>query len=234
MTEARPFRQLKPFIPRPLKHALSEALKRYGFGRAMRNFARLSIGQTPTRRMLDDLEAGWGNEAYAGRTDYLEEVAKRAVATRGPILECGSGLTTILLGWLAARRGVDTWSLEHMPEWHRRVMVTLERYRVPKGRVCLSPLREYGGFSWYEAPLEQMPHDFQLVICDGPPGAVPGNRYGLLPVMGYRLAPGALIVFDDAGRAAETEVLRRWTSEAGMHVQLCDVGTGTYALVRTR
>ena len=222
---------LKRLVPRSVKRAIKQALRERAFRRAMRNLTRLPIGQAPSRQMLVDLQAGWGNEGFAARTDYLEEVAERAVATQGPILECGSGLTTLLLGWLAGRRGVETWSLEHIPQWQARMNETLRQYGIPKVNVCLAPLRDYEGFSWYDPPLASLPEDFQLVICDGPPGTITGNRYGLLPVLGERLPAGSLILLDDANRPAEEEVLHRWSAEAGMSVQLREVPTGAYAVL---
>jgi hypothetical protein len=76
-----------------------------------------------------------------------------------------------------------------------------------------------------------MPPAFQLVICDGPPGETPGGRYGLWPVLGQRLAPGAVILLDDADRPGEEEVLRRWSTEARMRVDMRRVAGGAYAII---
>jgi hypothetical protein len=81
-------------------------------------------------------------------------------------------------------------------------------------------LIEYGEFVWYDPPLAQMPEAFSLVICDGPPGTTKGGRYGLLPVLGKRLPPGATILLDDAGRPAETELIRRWEGEAHFKTEI--------------
>ncbi len=224
-------RTLKRLVPARLKRAAKEALLERTFGRALRQVAALPLGEVPSRRLLEELQVGWGNEGFAARSDYLEEVARRAASVEGPILECGSGLTTMLLGLLAGRRGIETWSLEHIPQWHARVTATLERYRIPKVRVCLAPLRDYEGFSWYDPPLAEMPGDFRLVVCDGPPGATLGGRYGLLPVMGERLNAGSLVMLDDANREGETEVLNRWSSETPMSVAMRETSTGAFALV---
>jgi len=226
--------RLKPLVPRSVKRAAKEAIRNLAFRRALRRLVRLPVGEVPNRQLLIDLHAGWGNEGFAARTDYLEEVANRAVATSGAILECGSGLTTILLGWLAGRRGIETWSLEHMPEWHAQIVQILRRHSIPKANVCLAPLRDYGDFWWYDPPLERLPDTFKLIICDGPPGTIRGNRYGLLPVLGERLHAESLILLDDADRPSEVEVLRRWTAEAKMAVELRDVPKGTFALVTRR
>ncbi|HEY3028430.1 MAG TPA: glycosyltransferase family A protein [Pyrinomonadaceae bacterium] len=181
--------------------------------------------------MLNDLQTGWGNEGYAARTDFLQEVAKKAVTTVGPILECGSGLTTILFGLLAGRRGVKTYSLEHISEWRTRVNQTLQRFQLPKTLVYLCPLREYDGFDWYDPPLATLPKEFDLVICDGPPGETRGGRYGLLPVLGERLPPGAVILLDDTERAGEAEVLHRWAAQFNIKISQRQTLTGSFAVI---
>jgi predicted O-methyltransferase YrrM len=225
------FQQLKRLIPKPIKRSVKDALRQLAFDRAIRQLTFLPVGQLPSRQLLVDLQAGWGNESFAARTDYLEEVVTRASNTGGPILECGTGLTTILLGCLAGRRGIETWSLEHLPEWHTQMTKTLRRYGIPHTHVCFAPLHDYNGFYWYDPPLATLPKGFDLVICDGPPGTTPGNRYGLMPVLGERLAAGSLILLDDADRPGEAEVLRSWASEADLTVRLRELPTGTFAVL---
>ena len=181
--------------------------------------------------MLSALSVAWGNPEYAAKLDYLEEVATRAATTTGPILECGSGLTTILIGLLAGRRGVEVWSLEHWPDWHTRVTNVLKRNRIPNVEVCFAPIREFDGFSWYDPPLAKMPRRFSLVICDGPPASMPGGRYGLFPLLRDRFSTGTLILLDDAHRPSEQEVLDRWSAEGNPGVRLQSGAVDTVAVL---
>jgi hypothetical protein len=90
----------------------------------------------------------------------------------------------------------------------------LSRYQVAEVKLCLAPLREYEKFSWYSPPWELMPGHFSLVICDGPPErTTKGKRYGLLPVMGERLASGCVILLDDLNTDSEDNILAKWTAE---------------------
>jgi hypothetical protein len=133
----------------------------------------------------------------------------------GPILECGSGLSTILVGIIAKSRGVEHWALEHQEMWAAKVKMYLDRYKIDSVILSQKSLRDYGEFSWYDPPLEAMPESFALVICDGPPGSTKGGRYGLAKVMRDKLKPGCLILLDDAGREQELNIAKRWKEELG-------------------
>lgn len=222
-------RAIKKLIPAKVKTALKESLRRYQLRRGLREISRLDAGELPTRNMLKSLSLGWGNDGYAANLDYLEEVAKGAVTATGPILECGSGLTTLLLGMLAGRRGIAVRSLEHSREWQERITALLTKSEIANVEVLNSPLRDYGDFSWYNPPLQTLPDSFHLVVCDGPPGQTKGGRYGLLPVFGKRLADGAVIVLDDADRPGELELVNRWQEEVGLTVEVFNKPAGSFA-----
>ena len=224
------FGPVKKLMPAGVKRAARQALLDQTLRRAVRRVAALRPGETPSRGLLADLLTGWSNDGFAADLDYLEEVSRRAASVEGPVLECGSGLTTLLVGLLAGRRGFETWSLEHHPEWQARVAAAVEAHNVPRARVALAPLKSYGAFSWYDPPLAEMPEAFRLVVCDGPPWTTPGGRYGLLPVMHGRLPAGSLVLLDDADRPDEQEALRRWSDEYGVTFEMRETGEGAYAL----
>lgn len=210
--------RVKRRLPQAVKRAVKEAWRRHTLVRALRHVASLPPTEVPNPALLTRLRAGWGNDGWSGQPDYLEEVARHATTTTGPILECGSGLTTMLLGLLAGRRGVEVWSLEDQEEWHRHVAGMLKRHDISGVNVCFSPLRAYESFAWYTLP-SRMPAHFSLVVCDGP-GVSYASRYGLLPLLGHRLSPGAVILVDDAVHM--TEVLRQWLTS--MPVELVTAG----------
>ena len=225
------FGPVKKLMPAGVKRAARQALLEQILRRAVRRVAALPDGVAPSRELLTDLLTGWSNDGFAADLDYLEEVSRRAATVEGPVLECGSGITTLLVGLLAGRRGFETWSLEHHPEWHALVGAALEGHHVPRARLALAPLRSYGDFSWYDPPLAEMPDAFSLVVCDGPPWTTPGGRYGLLPVMHERLPAGSLILLDDANRPDEQAALGRWSDEYGVTFEMRDAVGGSYALV---
>lgn len=222
----------RKWVPKSIKRPVKQMLLRRQFSHAVKTIGKLPEGQVPNRQQLLDLITGWNNEGYASNLEYLEAVAQKSVNTQGPILECGSGVTTILLGLLSGKRNIEVWSLEHSPEWRDRVTGTLEQNDVSDVHVLSSPLVEYGDFVWYDPPLSQMPEKFSLVVCDGPPGDTKGGRYGLLPVIGSRLPPGSTILLDDADRPGEAELIERWEHEVGFETEIIKSEGREFAVMR--
>jgi len=198
---------------------------------ALRRLELLRPRQPPTRAELARLRDAWGNLGWAAEVEFLEELAHRVVSTRGPILECGSGATTLLLSSLAARRGVEVWVLEHEPHWAARVAQALGPDRIGALNMSTRPLRRFGEFDWYDAPLSRMPPAFRLVVCDGPPETTRGGRYGVVPILATRLSPDAALLLDNAGRAKQATALRRWAQESGMHFEIRAHPRCQYAIV---
>lgn len=192
---------------------------RRAVGRFVRNPEACGVSGSP---VLADLIYGWGNESYSAPDEYLAACIRHALGSSGPILECGSGLSTLLVAAIAKKRGRSHWVLEHCPAWAMRVQRSLTRFKLDSAVVLFAnPLRDYGDFCWYDPPLESMPQAFDLVICDGPPGSTKGNRYGLVPIMKERLKPECVILLDDASREEEQAVAERWKTELGASFVIC-------------
>lgn len=162
---------------------------------------------------LTDAVYGWGNEGWSADEDYLARLLREAESTKGCIVECGSGLSTLLLATVAARTGVEVHSLEHNEEWRQRVLGALAAHGLTGATVHSAPLKNYGDFDWYTLP-PQLPDNVSLVVCDGPPSATLGGRYGMLPVLRSHFASECTILLDDAVRAPEIAILDRWEAEA--------------------
>ena len=182
----------------------------------------------PSSSVLHWLHSGWSNEGWSGDTAYLEAVWKQSLTSRR-ILECGSGLSTILLGEVAKKTGAEVWSLEHISEWRDKVSGILSRNGARNSRVVYAPLRSYGNFEWYTLPRD-IPRDFDMVVCDGPPSATQGGRYGLVPVC-KDIISKATILLDDAERPEEQEIVQRWQAEFGWRSTYKNTGDGAFAIL---
>ena len=156
--------------------------------------------------------------------DALELVLAEVDAGARTIVECGSGVSTILIGRMLRARGRGSLcSLEHDPNWvatgHARIAAEgLDAYV----RIIEAPLepdpRAAEGCPWYaRSSLAELPEGgVDLLLVDGPPapaGSLERSRYPALPVLAPRLAATARLLLDDAERAGEAWVLERWLQE---------------------
>ena len=215
------FRVASKVLPYRLAHRLEHWHRSRVFNRAMKRFLESPRAATkPGNDLIKRLIYGWGNEDWSALDEYLTACISHALEAKGAILECGSGLSTVLIGAVAQATRQPHWAFEHNPEWAAKVDRCLREYRVNSTTLRVRPLKDYGDFSWYDAASDAVPAQFTLVICDGPPGTTKGGRYGLVPVMGDRLVGGCVILLDDADRDEERAIAKRWQAERGAEIHL--------------
>lgn len=141
---------------------------------------------------FDDFEAlvkGWDNP-WAPSASFLATAYHLARNTDGPILDCGSGLTTLVL----ATTGREITALEHDPFWAMRVRESLSHHGLTANVQC-GPLIN----GWYSPPNGTFP----LVVIDGPPRGL-GDRS-----RAYGYASGRVLV-DDTQDPSQLEALQDW------------------------
>lgn len=207
---------LRRLVPARIRGAVRAWHRRRTFDSSFRAILADPLAGVASDERLRALVYGWGNDGWSAHSEYLRQMVQRVVTTDGPVLECGSGLSTLLLAAAARARGTKVHSLEHFPAWRARVTEELARHGLDGvGTVHDAPLQEYGEFAWYTFPSALRSLRFSTVICDGPPSTTLGGRYGLLPLAGPSLAPDAVILLDDAARAEEQALIRRWSAEVG-------------------
>jgi predicted O-methyltransferase YrrM len=203
---------IKQIAPAQLHDRLRKIHQRFVFSRALNTFVKSPTAAIrPGSTVLSDLVYGWGNP-WSAKEEYLVACLNAAMLCKGQILECGSGLSTLLLGIIAKQKGFRVIALEHNEAWAAKVNAQLKRVGVNSVLIDLAPLRDYGEFTWYSPTMAPRLEaaSFELVICDGPPGSTRGGRYGLVPVMRDRLRAGTTILLDDGARPQEQDVARHW------------------------
>jgi hypothetical protein len=213
------------------KRFLRATYNEWLFQKAFGQIRKLQLGETPRTADLADLQIGWGNSGWSGDATFLQAACWFASTCDGPIVECGSGLSTIILSAIPRRPRAELYTFEHIEEWQKRVSGKLADLHL-SAKVIHAPLHSYGEFDWYSVP-ESLPSNFSLAICDGPPSQTKGGRYGLLPVLGERLS-SALILLDDAERDAEQEMIARWQKEFGHSVRYMHSAEGSIAVMMPR
>lgn len=128
----------------------------------------------PTAQDFVDLVEGWGN-GYSATPEMLAEVWARC---SGRVLECGTGLTTIVL----AAKGCEVTSLEHDPMFASHIQAMLDRYGLTADIQC-KPLVD----RWYDFAGGE----YDCLIVDGPPRVMSDRGRAMERVK----AP--LIIWDD-------------------------------------
>jgi hypothetical protein len=186
-------------------------------------------------KILSDLSYGWGNRDYAASIEYLKDCIEYTTRSKLPILECGSGLTTIIAGIIAQQSGNSIWSLEHTYLWFKKTQRYLKKFGIKSVKLYYCPPLSYDAFSWietvrlyryppldhgtffwYDFPANSMPDKFSLVICDGHAGGNMGGQYCVFPIMKQRFTSGCVILFDIAKRENEEVYMSHWAQALNM------------------
>lgn len=192
------------------KHAASRAERLKGIVAQIR---RVPAGEPVSQILLGRLILAWGNFGYSASLRYLQQVERLFRESQGAVLECGSGASTLLMALLAEKYDRYVWSFENHEDWGVHIREVLAGLELNRLTVCHTPLRNYGEYDWYGLPGCPLPHDFGLVVCDGPPGTIQGGRYGLMPVMEEYLRADCRILLDDTNRRQEKALIQRWANE---------------------
>jgi hypothetical protein len=109
----------------------------------MREYVEDPVGSWQRNPRLISELIGWHNEGFSAREEYLRACLRHALVHCGSILECGSGLTTILIGATLERTGGTMCSLEHDAAWRQRAQAVLDRFRIRSVQLLHAPLKSH-------------------------------------------------------------------------------------------
>jgi predicted O-methyltransferase YrrM len=194
---ARKLRRLRSMVRRQARHVWET-----------HNVFRVLEGGAPL-----PLPGGW-----AASTDLLGELMRTIAASRPQcVVELGSGLSTLVIaaalrsngagrlisidadeGYAAQTR--DQLLRQGLGEWVELRFAALTEMK------CEGIARP-----WYETRVLADLSQVELLLIDGPPTALRADiRYPSLPFFWGRLAPGAIVLLDDAARPAERAMAAEW------------------------
>ena len=125
------------------------------------------------------------------------------------ILECGSGLSTLIMAPIAEKTGVEIISLEDNVFWGERVTRELGKHGLKKSILHHVKLIKYDDFDWYDTASIEI-GEIDLCICDAPPGSTRGGRTGLFHLHGDKFIKGGKILVDDMIRQEEQDMVSDW------------------------
>lgn len=176
----------------------------------------------------------------AAEPDFLDIVSKHCLQNRpGNILECSSGLTTLILARCCQLNNYGhVFSLENDYRHRAETIEILNQHHLQDYATVLhAPLVDTRigkeSYRWYL--VESLPvNNIEMLVIDGPPGYIQKNsRFPAIPVLADRLANGVVIFLDDADREDERMIVDRWKSETGLSLSELSTKRGCARLSTT-
>ena len=205
------------------------------FQQSIKRFIKdLEVDKIPTDKSFNRLWKHW-NSKWAARPHFLKVCFELSSTNHGPILECGAGLSTIIIGLVRNRYSMKSvYTLENNLDYGLKLKMILQKLHIKSVEIVIVPLKSYGDYSWYDISSCNLPKDIALVICDGPPGNTPGGRYGLMPIMINHFSEKCIILLDDANRVEEQQIATNWANTFKFYLEMHGPLNDTYAMLKRR
>jgi hypothetical protein len=222
--------RLAKLVPAPIRTKIKGAMRDMALESSLMPL-RATGGMTEAQIAVF-IEA-WGDDGFSADTTYIGQIIQ--LMTSGPILECGTGASTLVENELGIRRGLKIYSLEQSASFAQE----MARRDLKAVDVIHAPLKPMGDYQWYDVRAA-LPMHFSLVICDGPyidkglgEPTYSGWRYGVMPLLKSTGRTFDLMLLDDVvNHDRASAVLSRWKREFGVKVERVAKGGGRWAIVK--
>lgn len=201
--------------------------RQHGFDRAAQQLvAGSSIAAT--ERLAAQLFAHWGDPLQPADERFLRSVLAEARAADGAILQCGSTLSTLILGSICdhdEQPKKQLWCLEADPHWANMMRSWLTEYQINSAHVIHSPARLFKNYVWYSLDPERLAAAYHLVICDGNRASTRG-AVATVHRIADRLAQRFVILIRNVSSSADLQALVDWSKTRDATCVLVDKTEG--------
>jgi hypothetical protein len=137
---------------------------------------------------IEQLHKYWTDTESRPRRNYRSHAMYTALKSEGAIFECGSGLTTLLLGLAAEKSGTPVMALEHDPSRHQRIVEMLETNHIHPVDMRHTPLVPDHEYLRYDVSGITLPERIQLIVSEISPQTWSGSaRDGMVPLLQSRM-----------------------------------------------
>jgi predicted O-methyltransferase YrrM len=158
---------------------------------------------------------------WAASPDVVRFLVETMLRQRPKLtVECGSGASSVWLGYIAEQLGSGKVVALENDERFAEISRDLIRAHGLDDivEIRLAPLADWRAgddtHPWYGIDALDDLVDIGLVFVDGPAGMIaPHARYPAVPLLLPRCADDVVIVLDDASRGEETAISDRWLAE---------------------
>jgi hypothetical protein len=188
--------------------------------------------------LLQDLLRDYGFVPVSGSAMSFESILTICndilVNERKAVIEFGSGISTLVIASLIRRKGLACRfvSVDGNAAWQAIISRSLHDAGTATGvELIHAPVVPHrlaiAGNSWYDLDSHRdsiAVSKFDSVIVDGPEACndrIALARYPALPFLRDHLDfERCFVLLDDAGRAGEQEIRRRWKAELGIDLRM--------------
>jgi hypothetical protein len=169
--------------------------------------AALKTGDV-SAQVFEHINAFSPNSAFAMPGKGLFEAHWMAKCAVGHILECGSGLSTLVMGIALAGTEHCVYALEHDLAWLRTTARWLEQYEIGNVTLIYAPIMPTETGDWYGVEPSDLPDQFDGVLIDGPKRDI-GRREVLFDRLGPQMEMASTWIVDDCADPSLEAMLRR-------------------------
>lgn len=188
--------------------SLGASLRRRN-GTALKRMVELVKAGAHDPWIFDEARHAVGNRVYGAEEGFLSISSIMARKVDGPIIEAGSGLSSVVLG---ASTKEDVFCLEHDPIWALKTERMVEETGLKNVHVIRSEIKG----EWY-LPSKDLPKQFAFGLNDGPPRQF-GDRMRFFDHFGDTPS----ILCDDANEADYASKLTEWCSQRGRRLDFIE------------
>lgn len=183
---------------------------------------RANLPEAPSDELIGKLFAAWGDRLKDERRHYIQRCLAEATRATGPILQCGSGLLSVLIGMVCQQSDDPAkrlWVLEHDPHWGNLARSWLEARDIKHAHIIYAPAEQFDGYLSYVLDPSRLPSNFALVLSEAS-AALPGSTRGVVTRMADHLGNRCVILGRNARRPKDLKFLADWAKSQGAPVVL--------------
>ena len=185
-----------------IKDSLGASLRRQNKTSLLWMVQKIQARQDTLETYIEAFKA-MGNK-WGASSDVLQLAAGLARASELPIVEMGTGLSTIVM---AAASKQTVWSVEHDPKYASEIETMAAAAGVSNIALVTCELKD----KWYDIQ-DELPAEIGLAFVDGPPRYLGSDRMRFFDVYGDRCK---VILVDDANDAVTAALLKAWAKSKG-------------------
>src|SRR5690554_3282797 len=99
--------RVQDILPVPVRRYILRKHQNYLWSKYLRQYISIiDNGQIPDEKILKKLIYSWGNQGFSSQINYLQTMIEHALSCKGAFIECGSGLSILLVGVIAKKRNI--------------------------------------------------------------------------------------------------------------------------------